>query len=102
MDEKNYVFYALTCIKDKHTSKCQMTFFYAYEKYLLLYQDKYTPKSILRFFLVCAHVYATCILSDNHTSNNHFGKNHHQKIEKTVAKIENAQKWAKIKLKNLG
>ena len=67
MDEKNMVFYALPCIK-----------------------DKYTPKSILHFFSY-AHMY-TQLVSDKHTSNNHFGKNHHQKIEKTVAKIENAQK----------
>ena len=76
-----------------------MTFFYAYEKYLLLYQDKYTPKSILRFPSY-AHTY-TQLVSDKHTSNAHFGKNHHQKIEKTVEKRLNAQKRAKIRRKNL-
>ena len=32
---------------------------------------------------------------------NHFGKNHYQKIGRTVAKIKNAQKQAKIVRKNL-
>lgn len=100
MDEKNHVFYALTCIKDKHTSKCQTAFFTLMKNCSSCIKTS-TRLSLFAVFLSHAHTY-TQLVSDKHTSNNHFGKNHHQKIEKTVAKIENAQKWAKIKRKNLG
>ena len=63
-------------MKDRYTFKHQ-TVFYEYEKFASLVIDKHTP-------------------------NAHFRKNRHQKIGKTVAKIENAQKWVKIKRKNLG
>ena len=70
-------FYALTCIK-----------------------DKYTPKSILRFFSSYAYAH-TQLVSDKHTSNNHFGKNHHQNIEKMVAKSGRCKNRLKLSEKIL-